>query len=238
MRIYDNCYDLISEMMRDLWEMGQTVKPNSMQNKDIRADGDYYTKEIQNYVYTLTSLQRSEFLFVMTGQKSKDWADMEFEERVDYNFENPGHAWEHRSEVWSQFLNEEGKFDYTYNQRIRQSLQEILYELSNNPDTRQTWMPIFNASDTHFFGGKRRIPCSLGYFFQIRQDQVNMTYIQRSADLVTHLGNDIYLAWQMMDWVARYLHRKPGYLTHMIFSLHSYAKDWPVLEKGLSVFKG
>ena len=238
MRIYDDCYQLMSEMMRDVWEMGQTVAPNSYQNKIIKGDEEFLTKEFQNYTYTLTSLKKEKALFFFTGDSVKDWAKREFSERIAGNdFKNPGEAWKTRPEVWTQFLNSNQEFDYTYNERIRASLDEILRELVLNPDTRQAWMPIFWPGDTEYLGGKRRIPCSLGYFFSVRDGQLNMTYIQRSADLVTHLGNDIYLAWQMMDYVARYIFVKPGFLTHMIFSLHAYKKDWPALEKGLSTMK-
>jgi len=44
MRIYGNCYELMSEIFREVWEMGSIVRPNSMQNKIVKDDDNYITK--------------------------------------------------------------------------------------------------------------------------------------------------------------------------------------------------
>ena len=69
------------------------------------------------------------------------------------------------------------------------------------------------------------------YDFLIRENargekQLNICYHQRSSDFVTHFGNDVYLAWRLMEYVASEVGIKPGYLYHTIDSLHSYKKDW------------
>ena len=46
MRIYDDCYELMSEMGRNLWEMGSIVKPKTYQNKVIEGDESYITREV------------------------------------------------------------------------------------------------------------------------------------------------------------------------------------------------
>ena len=236
MRIYGNCYELYSEMFRDLWEMGQTVKPKSYQNKIIEGKDEFITKEIQDYVYTLTTLFRNDILFAFSeGDATKEWADNEFLERIDPKFINPGEAYKLRPQIWTQFLNSENEFDYCYADRInyKMNLDKIITELNRNPDTRQAWLPIFFPDDVKNMGGHARIPCSLGYFFSIRGHELHLTYIQRSADAVTHLGNDIYLAWRMMEYVARRTGYKRGYLKHHIFSLHAYKKDWAKLDRGI-----
>ena len=43
MRIYDDCYELMSEMGRNLWEMGSIVKPKTYQNKVIEGDERDYS---------------------------------------------------------------------------------------------------------------------------------------------------------------------------------------------------
>lgn len=235
MRIYQNCQEQVSEIFRDLHEMGLIVKPKSYQNKVVEGDDDFITKEIRNYVYTLLSLEKSEYLFIFEPEV-KEWADAEFGERVDPNFVNPGQAWKLREEVWRQFQNAIGLFDYTYNGRIQPegNLALIKQELIRNPDTRQTWLPIFQEKDPRYMGGARRIPCSLGYHFTVRDNTLHMTYIQRSCDAVVHFGNDVYLAWKMMEYMAHATGYDVGYLTHMIFSFHAYKKDWQKLADGIS----
>ena len=58
MRIYCDCYELMSEMARDLWEMGIEVKPKTYQNKKIEGNDDFITKEIISKQYCLTDLDK------------------------------------------------------------------------------------------------------------------------------------------------------------------------------------
>ncbi|RLD01843.1 MAG: hypothetical protein DRI65_15365, partial [Chloroflexota bacterium] len=223
----------MTEAARDLWELSVEVRPKSYQNKDIEGMDDYITKEIQNYMYSLVDMPDPENLFLF--EDTRAWADEEFMERImiGARFKNPGDAWKIRPETWAEFL-VLGKFDYTYNERINyeRNLDKIGRELVRNPDTRQAWLPIFHPKDVNWLGGERRIPCSLGYHFMLREGVLNLTYIQRSADLVKHFGNDVYLAWSMLDYVAHQVGVKRGMLTHVIFSLHSYKRDWPKLQDG------
>lgn len=236
MRFYANGYEVFSEVLRDLDEMGLIVKPKSYQNKNIEGNSDFHTKELMMYNYALTALPDMENLFLFEGAVSKNWAELEFFERISKTAKNPGEAWKLRKDVWEEFLNENGQFDYSYQARINEhdQLEAIIKELQRNPDSRQLWLPIFQSSDTQFFGGKRRIPCSLGYYIMVRENKVFLHYIQRSADAVRHWGNDIYLAWQMKQYITNRLEMEQGHLYHTIFSLHSYRRDWGLLKKGIS----
>ena len=120
-------------------------------------------------------------------------------------------------------------------------IPEILSLLREDPDTRKAVIPIFNGGqndDTMYYDGTKRIPCSMYYGFLIRDNakgekQLNMTYHQRSSDFITHFGNDVYLAWKLMNYVADNLKIKPGNLIHTIDSLHVYKKDWNLLKTSL-----
>ena len=237
MRVYANAYELMSEIFREVWEMGALVKPNTMQNKVVIGDADYHTKEIINYSYCLTNMHKIEYLF-WADKKAREWADAEFDERVSPLNINPGKAFKLRPHIWYEFLNENEYFDYTYNERIRPYLHEVIHELSINPDTRQAIIAIWDPSiDVDGIGGKHRVPCSMYYQFLVRDGQVNIVYNQRSADVVTHFGNDVYLAWKLMEYVAQKINTKPGYLFHNIGSLHSYKKDWPRLKQCIEDIK-
>lgn len=243
MRIYSNSFELMSELGRELNSYGQTVKPKTYQNKVIEGNDDFITKELICQQYCLTSLGDPVWLFVFSH--SKEWADAEFEERIslDDNLEpwNPGEAWELRKDLWEQFLNTDGMFDYTYSERIMPVLKEVVHLLNTDSDTRKAVIPIFNGNgwtDTDFYSGTARIPCSMYYDFLIRQNSkgekvLHICYHQRSSDFVTHFGNDVYLAWRLMEYVAKEVGVKPGYLYHTIDSLHAYKKDWLALSSNL-----
>lgn len=236
MRIYTNWKECYDEVLRDLAEMGIVVRPKSMQDKIIEGNEEYATKELQNYSYTLLSARSD----MITGV-SQPWADKEFEERITdpwirnsdgekvqfLGFINPGKAWESRREVWDEYIHD-GKMAYTYNEMIWKNDQctKVLERLKVDPDSRQLWISLWNPEkDPDFLGGISRVPCSLGYGFQVRDGKLNMHYVMRSCDFVTHFRNDVYLAIKFLEWVASKTGYKVGNFTHTMFSLHIYNKD-------------
>lgn len=251
MRIYSDAYELMSETGRNLWEMGAEVKPKTYQNKNIEGNDNFVTKELICEQYCLTKLPDPDILFIHT--KSRDWADAEFLERVSGKMLNPGEAWKLREDVWSEFLVENisghtKTFDYTYSERMNQKfsykdkfismVDVVINLLHDDHDTRKAIINIYWGEDAGLLDGRKRIPCSMYYDFLIRknhngEEQLNICYHQRSSDFITHFGNDVYLAWKLMEYVAEKVGVKPGYLYHTIDSLHVYQKDWVKLKTSL-----
>ena len=235
MRIYTNAQEMVEEVKRDLAEMGIVVRPATMQDKYIKGNPDYETKELQNYSYCLLSPKSQDIPGV-----SQPWADLEFEERVtdpylrapdgelsEPHFINPGEAWKARAEVWKDYMHK-GKLAYTYNELLwnNDQLTKILNRLKEDPDSRQLWISLWNPNkDPDFLGGVSRVPCSLGYGLQVRDGKLNLHYVMRSCDFVTHFRNDVYLAIKFLEWVAAQTGYPVGSFTHTIFSLHVYNKD-------------
>lgn len=245
MRIYSNARELMSEMGRDLWEMGMEVKPKTYQNKVIEGNEDFITKEEFCKQYCLTALPDPDFLFIFT--KAQDWAKVELEERLSGIQHNPGRAWELRKDMWEEFLvvGLNGlRFDYTYPERLGNKvrrlenngpiripvLHAVIQLLKQDPDTRKAVLPIFTDADCNHYDGSARIPCSMYYGFFIREGKLNITYHQRSSDFVGHFGDDVYLAWKTMEYVASQVGVEVGHLIHTIDSLHCYKKDWHLLK--------
>lgn len=234
MRIYINAEEMIEETKRDLAEMGIVVRPATMQDKYIKGNPDYETRELQNYSYCLLDAKSREIPGV-----SQPWADAEFKERVTDpwvrcpdgkgypKFINPGKAWELRKEVWTEYLHE-GKMAYTYNELLwnNDQLTKVINRLKEDPDSRQLWISLWDPEkDPNFLGGVSRVPCSLGYGLQVRDGKLNLHYVMRSCDFATHFRNDVYLAIKFLEWVAEKTGYPVGSFTHTIFSLHVYNKD-------------
>lgn len=238
MRIYINAEEMIEETKRDLAEMGIVVRPATMQDKYIKGNPDYETRELQNYSYCLLDAKSQDIPGV-----TQPWADAEFEERVTDpwtrdkfggafqlmggEFINPGKAWELRKEVWSEYMHE-GKLAYTYNELLWNNDQtmKVIKRLMEDPDSRQLWISLWNPNnDPDYLGGVSRVPCSLGYGFQVRDGKLNLHYVMRSCDFATHFRNDVYLAIKFLEWVAEKTGYPVGSFTHTIFSLHVYNKD-------------
>ena len=175
MRLYVKAEEAFEEIKRDLAEMGIWVRPKTMQDKIIEGNPDYETTELQNYSYTILNAKSSEIPNV-----TQPWADAEFQERitkpVDGKFINPGEAWKLRNDVWDEFLHD-GKFGYTYNELIWNNDQftKIVNRLKEDPDSRQLWISLWDPTrDPDLLGGVSRVPCSLGYAFQVREGKLNM----------------------------------------------------------------
>lgn len=261
MRIYSNAYQLMSETGRNLWEMGCEVKPKTYQNKNIEGNDEFVTKELICEQYCLTKMPDPEYLFTYT--KCRDWADAEFKERISDKGLNPGEAWKLRKNVWEEFLTRgKFDYTYSermnlftyYKDKTVSKLDAVINLLKDDQDTRKAILDIYGGGhlyhmddngfmslgvvDSDFLDGKERIPCSMYYDFLIRENasgekQLNICYHQRSSDFVTHFGNDVYLAWKLMEYVAEQVGIKPGYLYHTIDSLHAYKKDWGKLKSSL-----
>ena len=82
MRIYGSCYELMSELGRNLWEMGSEVKPKTYQNKVIENNDEFITKELICEQYCLTSMVSEESLFLF-DKRSINWTLGEFRERIE-----------------------------------------------------------------------------------------------------------------------------------------------------------
>ncbi len=216
MRIYKNFREANNELRRDVAELGILVHPQTMQDKDIANDPEFLTREYPNMVYAVTS-PRAEDL-----SPSQPWADAEFSERINFTLPQDGKAWKLRPEVWAEYSSD---FSYSYGERYAQSLESIIRELTVHPESRQLFLSVWNPSIDSRKLGKRRVPCSLGYWFALRGGRLNITYLQRSADLATHLQNDQYLSHRLQAYIANLLSLEIGTFTHWIGSLHVYRKD-------------
>ena len=227
MRIYRNCSDAIGDIGREFRKVSTEVWTQTMQNKDISENEDYKTKEIEGFSFAILDTSDKDLMPEVT----KTWAEAEFEERISGSNLNPGKAWELRKEVWTEFLTDSGKFDYTYSERIGLQHQKAIHELIARPETRQAIIQIHNREIDDKVMGSKRIPCSMFYQFMLRDGKLDVIYVMRSSDFVTHFQNDIYLAIKMQEYIARFAGYKTGKFLMFVSSLHCYKKDWEKLNK-------
>lgn len=208
--------------------MGMKVHPQTMQDKQIADDPDFETMEYMNMIYTVTKPSLQD---LHPHVKTLEWCEHEFRERLaGIPTDSPElAAWERRPEVWQEF--HDRGFGYTYGERYRDSahhergvLQSVIDELRTHPDSRQVFMPVWRRLDNDKLG-RERVPCSLGYWFALRQGTLHITYLQRSGDYFTHLANDQYLTRKLQEYVAQEIDARPGHFTHWLGSLHVYQKD-------------
>lgn len=221
-RIFSNFREALGEIKRDLAEMGVRIHTATMQDKYIGDLQDFETLELQNYLYTVTSPCLEDL------DMTYPWFEHEWMDRLDGIWghpQNPGTAWEHRRDVWEEFLHD-GKFSYTYSERLSlfDQVQNAINRLREDKFSRQLYIAMWTPEDSTKLGHSR-VPCTLGWHLQFRQGRLNMTYFMRSCDFFTHLSNDIGLSFAMQEFIANMVGLPTGHFSHYIASLHVYQKD-------------
>ena len=121
------------------------------------------------------------------------------------------------------------RFDYG-------DLNDVVNQLSKSPNTRQAYLPIWFPEDTGAVHGKR-VPCTLGYHFIIRDGVLDISYFMRSTDLLRHFQDDVYLAVRLAQWTVEALREdhpyRPLRVGKLIFhtaNLHIFDSDVDMLN--------
>jgi hypothetical protein len=112
--------------------------------------------------------------------------------------------------------------------------RDVINLLYNDNTTRQAYLPIWFPEDTGVVHGKR-VPCTIGYHFIIRNGYLHITYYIRSCDIIRHFHNDIYMACRLVfDIIDTFKIRgkiiKPGQFNMYIVSLHCFYKERHLLK--------
>jgi len=177
---------------------------------------------------------------------NQPWANQHFEERVSGIPMNPPPS----HKLWLSKTEEylvDGRFSHSYPERMWSSeieghkgirypignLLNIVEILNKDKHSRQAYLPIFFPEDLTAACLDERIPCTLGWHFIIRNNELNMFYPMRSVDVIRHIHNDFYLANRLTLWVRDRLNEKVkmGKLNFFAVSLHCFENDRYTLKK-------
>ena len=153
------------------------------------------------------------------------WAEVEFKDRISLEPRNPGNSWKELPGVWIPMKEKDGRYSYTYSERVAYQLIEILEELRSNSSSREAYLAIWNPALDPFRLSRRRVPCTLGYQFFFREGKLHMTYLQRSCNFPKHYQDDVYLAYKLQLWVAEKLGLTTGSFSHWVGSLHEFVRE-------------
>lgn len=167
------------------------------------------------------------------------WAEDHFLERVSGKSLNPGVQYKNWPSYKDSHFNDknfrpDGNFTHTYMERywpkrageslsgkkeedsicnwgIRYpygDLNDVINLLKAQPFTRQAYLPVWFPEDTGV-GHGGRVPCSIGYHFMRKGDDLNIHYMIRACDYIRHFRNDIYLTVRLAQWVLHKLQYFP-----------------------------
>ena len=237
MRIFISMVEAVKEVERDLWEMGHKVHTKTYQDKDIEGKDEYHQKELVGYSFVLAggSDWRDSFktLGILEDGACMRYVLAELAARVwEAKNLNPGVAYVQRLKVWEPFIHGDGRFAYTYAERIFDygpgvNSQEVLLDrYKTDPSSRQLVLPIYSATQDRSYV-PRRIPCTMHYQLLHRPPFFYLIHNMRSCDLYTHFAIDLSISWLMAKWYMEKLEIKECQprVIMQIGSLHAFKKD-------------
>lgn len=240
MRHFESLKECLSEVTREVYEMGIRVHPESMQDMDVRDNADYETLELMGYSYSVKADIPILRLKADLDEIDRDlwrYCITEHDDRLSGMMLNPGNSYHYRAKLWEKFIHE-GYFAYTYSERMNyvssylgemrglNQMDMARLIMSKSPGSRQNVIQIYQADkDNHHRMGVRRVPCSMHYQLIVRNGELHMIYVMRSCDVHTHFPVDITLAILLLQHFAAFGEYKAGKVIHQIGSLHVYKKD-------------
>lgn len=112
---------------------------------------------------------------------------------------------------------------YTYNERIFWQKSYLIRNIKEHKKfaNRQSFLSIWNPfKDIHALGNQE-IPCSIGYHFIPRDNDLHMIYYMRSLDIEIW-PNDVYLSRCVQKHFAKETNMNLGYIIFMIGCFHKF----------------
>lgn len=144
------------------------------------------------------------------GEQYKNWPGYKDKDYNDKNFRRDEvftHTYMER--YWPKFA---GTGQRSGNIGIRYAygdLRDVINLLANEPYTRQAYLPVWFPEDTGVVHGGR-VPCSIGYHFMRKGDDLHVHYMIRACDYIRHFRNDIYLTIRLAQWILDVLQGEMG----------------------------
>ena len=174
------------------------------------------------------------------------WSEDHFNERLS-GATNPGEQYKnwpyYRASLDNERFRKNNHFSHTYQERfwppkikgIRYKMGDYLdvkKRLKNDNTTRQAFLAIWHPEDQSI--NEVRLPCTIGYWFKIKNGKLNISYLIRSCDARRHFRNDIYMTQRLAMDMLKHLDNnkiKLGKLSVWIGSFHCFESDLYSLKK-------
>jgi thymidylate synthase len=217
--VYTNCHQAMRELKREVKLFGDEVEATSVNSTQILVickELIGVTFQVLNWTDRVEALDANGY--------DIEFALKDFEDRINPNRVNPGSAVEcDTSGCLKPYLSpKSGRLSYTYSERMNPQLELVIETLMKNPQSRQAFLSVWDRNADGRFLERRRVPCSIGYHFLLREEELHMMYIMRSLDVEKCLGYDLYTSSKLLEYVADRLQVERGFLQFFVGSAHLF----------------
>ena len=189
-------------------------------NKGVNFDN---TKALFNVGFTIENPMDNHISCEQRNWK-QDYAEAEWQWYLsgDRNIKRLGELYGKVPEIWKRMADENGNVNSNYGWQWKREdqLESIVYQLKNNPNTRQAAISIYDAKECKDYINDT--PCTYAVQFTILDDKLNMCVTMRSNDLWYGFCNDQYCFSRLQLLVANKLEIKLGTYFHFAHNLHLY----------------
>ena len=129
--------------------------------------------------------------------------------------------------IWKRMADKNGNVNSNYGWQWQREdqLESIIYQLKNNPETRQAAISIYDAKECKDYVNDT--PCTYAVQFTILNNKLNMSVVMRSNDLWYGFCNDQYQFSSLQMLVAHETGYDVGTYYHFAHNLHLYNDKLP-----------
>lgn len=121
-----------------------------------------------------------------------------------------------------------------YGPRIARHLPYVVRTLTQDPDSRQAVIPIFDDRATR---PSKDVPCTLSLGFYLREGEVHVTAFMRSSDAWLGIPYDAFSFAMIGHVVAAAIGARPGSVCITAGSQHMYDRDRAAVEAFVGTYQ-
>lgn len=142
------------------------------------------------------------------------------------------------SHIWDQWADEDGCIGkaygyqlgkkYRFSQGEMDQVDNVLYQLKNNPYSRRIMTNIFNFDDLCEMNLE---PCAYSMTFNVTGDTLNGILNQRSQDILTANNWNVVQYSLLLMMLAQVSDLKAGELVHVISDAHIYDRHISIVKE-------
>ena len=143
-----------------------------------------------------------------------------------------------KGHIWDSWADENGSIGkaygyqmqkkYIFGQGTMDQVDNVLWNLKNDPYSRRIMTNIFNFEDLHEMGLE---PCAYSMTFNVIDGKLNAILNQRSQDILAANAWNVCQYAVLVHMLAQVSGLQVGELVHVIADAHIYDRHLPVIEE-------